>query len=462
MNLSSSLMSNMGISLGGIEIATDYLTNPELYESEIAEIKASVSNKPQQPVQKVVKPVQPIIKKENIINKFSLVHPTKNFITDETLDSGTVVHVVADFDFDFTDTPKSKQELMDEIESSDVEELTASLDLMSRLQEANVLQSLNEEDNIDIDIEDEENEDSTMGIVEEDIDIDTEDDEDNMDEIDIEIEDEDEVDIEVEDEDEIDIEEEDEIDIEVEDEDEVDIDIEEYTDTSNIPNNQTLNTDNQISKKELKDDIDIEDEDDNTDEIEIEIDDEDAIEDKDEIDDEDEIEIDLDDEEDEPKKTIITNSIHQETNTSKLNAINSSATKEQKSTEQKDIESLKAQLADLQKQVHQSNNGSTQQTALKQNESVSKNKEIDSLDALIESGKHKTNRQVIGSKYDKYTVMKDEELYKYVKAFLIKHGVKQKPVDIEIVNNEFGALNIQKLIKKCHLIKTGKGVTVGI
>lgn len=422
MNLSSSLMSNMGISLGGIEIATDYLTNPELYESEIAEIKESVSNKPQQPVQKVIKPVQPTVKKENIINKFSLVQPTTKVVTDETLDSGTIVHEVDNFDFDFKEEPKSKDEIIKEIESSDAEELAASLDLMSRLQEGNKSQSLNEEMDTDED---------NIEIEEDDIEID-EDDIDSIDDIEI-----DEADIDS-----------------LGDIDDIDIDEDDIASIDNIDEDESETID--IDDNELDiDDIEIE-----GDDIEIEGDDIEVEGDEelnfDEIDIENDIESDnidiLDFEEDEEKKS----------NIKVNNTNNSSDIKEQKSTEQKDIENLKAQLADIQKQIHQSNKNNTQTTALKQNESVSKNKEIDKLDTLIESSKHQTNRQVIGSEYDKYTVMKDEELYKYVQAFLIKHGVRQKPVDIDIVNKEFGALNIQKLIKKCHLIKIGKGVTVGI
>ena len=49
-----------------------------------------------------------------------------------------------------------------------------------------------------------------------------------------------------------------------------------------------------------------------------------------------------------------------------------------------------------------------------------------------------------------------------VMAFMVKKGVKHKPVDINELNLEFGADNIKKLIVKQYLIKTKKGVTVGL
>ena len=86
---------------------------------------------------------------------------------------------------------------------------------------------------------------------------------------------------------------------------------------------------------------------------------------------------------------------------------------------------------------------------------------IDSLDDKKLSHKA-TNPTVEGSKYDKYTVMNIDALYNVVMSFMIKKGVKQKPVDLNELNLEFGTENIKKLIVKQYLIKTKKGVTVGL
>ena len=57
--------------------------------------------------------------------------------------------------------------------------------------------------------------------------------------------------------------------------------------------------------------------------------------------------------------------------------------------------------------------------------------------------------------------MTTEQLYKYVRQFMIKLGVDKRPVDLSALNTEFGEKNIKKLIIKSYLIKIGKGVTIG-
>lgn len=61
-----------------------------------------------------------------------------------------------------------------------------------------------------------------------------------------------------------------------------------------------------------------------------------------------------------------------------------------------------------------------------------------------------------------YSDMEINTLAKHVREFLNNNGVKRGPVDIEIVNNKFGSNNINKLIKKCYIMRIGKGVTIGI
>lgn len=53
----------------------------------------------------------------------------------------------------------------------------------------------------------------------------------------------------------------------------------------------------------------------------------------------------------------------------------------------------------------------------------------------------------------KYSVMSQDILYRYVKGFMLKNGVKSHPIDGKLLNNKFGADNINKLIKKSYLIK---------
>jgi hypothetical protein len=58
--------------------------------------------------------------------------------------------------------------------------------------------------------------------------------------------------------------------------------------------------------------------------------------------------------------------------------------------------------------------------------------------------------------------MPTEKLYAYVSKFMNEHGVKQKPVEITLLNDRFGEANIKKLIQKSYLIKVGlKAVTIG-
>ena len=52
-------MNGMGISLGSLEIATDFLyANTDLYEPELTEVKTTISHKPCKPII-TVKPIKP-------------------------------------------------------------------------------------------------------------------------------------------------------------------------------------------------------------------------------------------------------------------------------------------------------------------------------------------------------------------------------------------------------------------
>lgn len=63
--------------------------------------------------------------------------------------------------------------------------------------------------------------------------------------------------------------------------------------------------------------------------------------------------------------------------------------------------------------------------------------------------------------YDTYTAMSIDKLYETVKKFMLDTGVKKSTIELSELDKKFGANNIRKLIQKSYLIKIGKGVTIG-
>lgn len=61
-----------------------------------------------------------------------------------------------------------------------------------------------------------------------------------------------------------------------------------------------------------------------------------------------------------------------------------------------------------------------------------------------------------------YSSLEIDVLYKEVKTFMVKNGVQQKPISLELLNNKFGSNNILRLLKRNYIIKIGKGVTIGL
>lgn len=93
---------------------------------------------------------------------------------------------------------------------------------------------------------------------------------------------------------------------------------------------------------------------------------------------------------------------------------------------------------------------------------------VDDLDSIINNANRVVKRktevrkaEAVSKKID-YNEMELSTLAVYVKKFLIAHGVRKGAVDVGIVTAEFGEENISRLIKKCYIIKVGKGVTIGI
>lgn len=70
-------------------------------------------------------------------------------------------------------------------------------------------------------------------------------------------------------------------------------------------------------------------------------------------------------------------------------------------------------------------------------------------------------KEVIKPKID-YNVLELEVLWKYVNKFMVINGVKHKPVSCELVEAEFGARNVVKLVRKNYLLKRGTGYTMGL
>lgn len=93
---------------------------------------------------------------------------------------------------------------------------------------------------------------------------------------------------------------------------------------------------------------------------------------------------------------------------------------------------------------------------------------VDDLDSIINNANRAVKKKTVAKKENTdskkidYNEMELSTLADYVKKFLIAHGVRKGAVDVGIVTAEFGEENIRRLIKKCYIIKVGKGVTIGI
>lgn len=102
-------MSGMNLSLGGLEIATDFLYgNTDLYEPDLTEVKTTISNKPMREIIRSNKKVaKPKLSRDAIINKYSLIKTEKNkskSIDDTILGAENTQDLIVDYedDFDFS------------------------------------------------------------------------------------------------------------------------------------------------------------------------------------------------------------------------------------------------------------------------------------------------------------------------------------------------------------------------
>lgn len=432
-NFSKNLTSSMGISLGGLEVVTDFLfTNPEFYESDLADVKNNIFG------QNVVKqhyekPVKPKKTKEAIMHKFSILQYTPVIQSDEVLESPILVGDDTDFDFDFTE---EKQNTVDNIE--DDSEVLEANSFMQRLSSMNNFNESIIEDT-DIEIENDEYNDNDIDI-ETDDDIEIDEDGFEVEEDNFEVED---SDFEVEDDE---IEPDDSNDFEIEDDD---IEIEDENtfsenelqiidDFENDFTPSTINNTINSNSSPEEDEINLDFEDDTEDET---IDEEDETIDE-EIDSINLDDIDTDEDTESEKKITLNNTTNNNHNNEEL-------------------KQMQQRFTEMEKQLQELKSGITKEQASNIKDNVNKVSDTDNIDKLLDSHK-KTKSSTNIDKYERYNLMSIEALYSEVKAYMIKMGVKARAVELVALNEKFGELNIRKLIQKSYLIKIGsKGVTVG-
>ena len=508
------VLTNTGISLGNIDIALDYLSDPSEFEPELAEVKSTIYNKEEKqhttPKKDIVKPK---LTEQALLNMFSIVPNKKEVESDINLDADITIKDSSDFDVDFDDMdfdfddeeptvkeePKSVEIKLDtdeKIESTEEKtDITKHIDL-------NILKLVEQSEEIeDNDYEDnEEPEDDDLFMEEEDTDEMFSEEEsdlfgDDTAEDDLFIDDEDE--------------EQQEQDLFADDiNDMFDDEDDEVDEQVVIKQTQTIKKPEPVKVEPLKvepvkvepvkiepvkqvQNIIDEDEDDLfdlEDDDELFEDDEDASENTQDLfaDDEDDDLFDLEDDDDEPvtkpviKQTIQTKVADTAKQVSKeevksvdnkINTIKEDRKTAQvvKSAAEIELELLRKQLAEKDKQINDliKNEKKTIQSTAKAVEKAASAviKAEDTVDKLANKSMTKranTITEVESSPYDKYTVMTIDALYKVVKEFMIAKGVRKGPLDIQMLNDKFGVDNIKKLTVKHYLIKTKKGVTVGI
>lgn len=422
-NFSKNLTSSMGISLGGLEVVTDFLfTNPEFYESDLADVKNNIFGQ-NVTKQHYEKPVKPKKTKEAIMHKFSILQYTPVIQSDEVLESPILVGDDTDFDFDFVE---ENQNTVDNIE--DDSEVLEANSLMQRLSSMNNVNESIIEDT-DIEIENDEYSNNDIDIeTDDDIEIEEdtteiEDDDFELDDSDFEIED---SDFEIED-DEIETDDSDDFEIEddnteIEDEgtfsnDELQI----IDDFENDFTPSTINSTNNSSNESYEED-------------EIDLDFEDDITDED---------INIDEDVESAKKPTLNNNTNDNSHNNE------------------EFKQMQQRFTEMEKQLQELKSGVTKEQASNIKDSVNKVSDTDDIDKLLDSHR-KTKSNTNTDKYERYNLMSIEALYSEVKVYMIKMGVKTRAVELAALNEKFGELNIRKLIQKSYLIKIGsKGVTVG-
>lgn len=73
----------------------------------------------------------------------------------------------------------------------------------------------------------------------------------------------------------------------------------------------------------------------------------------------------------------------------------------------------------------------------------------------------KLNTDPKAERHKRYQQLTSERLLQYVRQYLLDHDVTVKPVDRKLLDNQFGADNISKLIRKSYLISLNGKITLG-
>ena len=518
------ILTNTGISLGNIDIALDYLSDPSEFEPELAEVKSTIYKKEDKKhviAKKNI--VKPKLTEQALLNMFSIVPNKKDSQSDINIDTDITMKDSSDFDVDFDDMDfdfdTDDEQLNSDITSNSIEYKSNQVTNDNNKEVSKPVESKDIMSHIDMNI---------LQLVESDVD--------DLDDTDIE-----DMEDAEEDNDEQDLFSDDIDDMFEDDEDEDTVESEEISKNNVIANNKQVEKEQDL----FSDDIDdmFEDEDDEDEESEQDLfsediddmfeDDEDEeepapikqetvkveakpapikldteedddlfLDDEDDLfiedDDSDDLFADTDDDmfdfgdEDEEQTPVNQNlDKKQLANVNKPIEVDSKQVvkKEQpkevekpqqqiKSAAEIELELLRKQLAEKDKQINQLIQNDKQ--AIKSTESVVKAtaktlnkaantvaKAEDNIDKLLNQSENRrtktgVTKEVQGSPYDKYTVMTIDALYKVVKDYMIIKGVRKGPLDVQMLNDKFGVDNIKKLTTKHYLIKTKKGVTVGL
>lgn len=95
-----------------------------------------------------------------------------------------------------------------------------------------------------------------------------------------------------------------------------------------------------------------------------------------------------------------------------------------------------------------------------QDESQSKEEEIELGESNESLESSKSSKEESESNRVNYSELPEELLWSYVKQYMIEQGVKQAPVDADLVESKFGSMNILKLVKKRYLVPKKSGYTM--
>lgn len=523
--MAQGIMTNGNIRLGDFEMIMDFFSNPEEYEPDLSEVKIAINDKkPVEIVRKPV--IKPKITREGLINKYSLVNTQKEVASDNILVDDLVINETDDFDFGDMDFEIEEEKPKSESQSDTKEVRHKEIELVNDIEIDIDIEDEDEENSIedeqiefdlddidDLDFEDDDVDDKPALVeskpnqntknhevvngIEFDFDDDFEDEDytDDTEEVPRQTSQVTDKPVEKTKVNEVINGIEFDLDDDFEDEDFEDDDS--SSNTTNINNrveNKSIVTDNKsievVNKTAEKEEV-------NGIEFDIDIDD---------FDDDNEDEIQTSDKvvqqsvQKPVQSNIVSSTPKQSTNSNKetknnnlLDEIDDSDLEdlfnddddfEEVQPEQKKVVNQSTRDSENERLLAELNRLKAENDKLKRESETSKSKQseivkdavnkqtnevkkkTDIVDTICEPRARKAKElkaeEVIGSKYDKYTVMNINALYANVSRYMISKGVRHKPIDINELNEKFGTDNIKKLIVKQYLIKTKKGVTVGL